>query len=76
MITLITLAILTSLLLVGCADISIIPINSDNHSISDDVDITMTVNDAYASVIFTPHIIRNLLQSMINNNKGLLWLSI
>ena len=76
MITLITLAILAALILAGFENISIIPIKSDNHSILDDVDFTMTVNDAYASVIFTPQIIRNLLQSMINNNKGLLWLSI
>ena len=55
MITLITLAILAALILAGFENISIIPIKSDNHSISDDVDITMTVNDAYASVIFTSH---------------------
>ena len=55
MITLITLAILAALILAGFENISIVPIKSDNHSISDDVDFTMTVNDAYASVIFTSH---------------------
>ena len=56
MITLITLAILAALILAGFENISIIPIKSDNHSILDDVDFTMTVNDAYASVIFTSQI--------------------
>jgi hypothetical protein len=54
--SLITLAILAALFLVEYANTSISPIESDNHSISDDVDITMMVNDAYASVIFTSHI--------------------
>jgi hypothetical protein len=54
--SLITLAILAALYLVEYANTSISPIESDNHSISDDVDITMMVNDAYASVIFTSHI--------------------
>jgi len=55
-ITLITLAILAALFLMEYANTSISPIESDNHSISDNVDITMTVNDAYASVIFTSQI--------------------
>ena len=66
--SLITLAILTALPLVGSADASISTIESTNHSyqliehlpkagfnnsFSGDVNITMTVNDAYAAVNLT-----------------------
>ena len=51
--SLITLAILTALLLVGSADTPISTIKSDSHSFSNDVNITITPTDAYAAVNFT-----------------------